>query len=42
MALGMEVGLAPGHIVLNGDPAPRKNNGTEAPIFGPFLFWPNG
>jgi len=24
MKLGMEVGLSPGHIVLNGDPAPPK------------------
>jgi len=24
MKLGMEVGLGPGHIVLNGDPAPPK------------------
>ena len=32
--LGMEVGLGPGHTVLDGDPAlPR--------IFRPFLLWPN-
>jgi len=24
MSLGTEVGLSPGHIVLDGDPAPRK------------------
>jgi len=41
MPLGMEVGLGPGHIVLDGDPAPRKK-GAEPPIFGPFLLWPNG
>ena len=30
MALGMEVGLGPGHIVLDGDPAPpQKKGGTE-------------
>jgi len=27
MALGMEVGLDPGHIVLDGDPAPRHKTG---------------
>ena len=30
MPLGMEVDLGPGHIVLNGDPAPRER-GTAAP-----------
>jgi len=29
MPLGIEVGLGPGHIVLDGDPAPPK--GTEPP-----------
>ena len=42
MALDMEVGLGPGHIVPDGDPAPVPQNGAEPPIFGPFLFWPNG
>jgi len=43
MALGMEVGLGPGHIVLDGDPAPFPQKGGRAsPIFGPFLLWPNG
>jgi len=32
MKLGMEIGLGPGHIVLDGDLAPPR--GT-APIFGP-------
>ena len=36
MALGMEVGLGPGHIVLNGDPVPLLKMGAEPPIFGPF------
>jgi len=43
MALGVEVGLGSGHIVLDGDPAaltPKK--GTEPPIFGPSLLWSNG
>ena len=35
MTLGMQVGLGPGHIVLDGDPAPSQ-------IFGPFLLWPKG
>ena len=35
MALSVEVGLGPGHIVLDGEPAPLL-------IFGPFLLWPNG
>ena len=28
MALGMEVGLGPSHIVLDGDPAIRRTQGT--------------
>jgi len=41
MPLSMEVCLGPGHIVLDGDPAlPEK--GHSAPIFGPYLLWPNG
>jgi len=44
MALGTEVGLGPGHIVLDGDLAPLPKKGVESlsPIFGPFLLWPNG
>jgi len=37
MPLGMEVGLGPGHIVLDGEasiPPPQ--------IFGPCLLWSNG
>jgi len=34
MALGMEVGLDPGHIVLDGDPAPLPQKGDRAPILG--------
>ena len=36
MKLGMQVGFGPGHIVLDGDPAP------PLPIFGPYLLWRNG
>ena len=44
MTLGMEVGLGPGHIVLDGDPAPstKRRRSPLSPIFGPFLLWPNG
>ena len=42
VALGMEVGLGPGHIVLDGDTAPLPQKGTEPPIFGPCILWPNG
>jgi len=42
MTLGMEVGLRPGHIVLDGDPAPLTKKGAEPQIFGPFLLWPKG
>jgi len=30
MALGMEVGLGPGHVVLDGDPATLPNKGGKA------------
>jgi len=42
MALGMEVGLGPRHIVLDGDPAPLPKKGDSSSIFGPFLLCPNG
>ena len=35
MALGMEVGLGPSHIVLDGDPAPLPKKGTAPPNFRP-------
>jgi len=34
MKLGVEVDLSPGHIVLDGDPAP-PDRGTAAPCFRP-------
>jgi len=40
MLLAMEVGLSPGDFVLDGDPAPPQK-GSEPPIFGPRLLWPN-
>jgi len=33
--LGMQVGLGPGHIVLDGDPAPLPNGAQPHPIFRP-------
>jgi len=42
MALGMEVGLGPGHILLDRVPAPLpQKRGQSPPIFGRFLLWPN-
>ena len=36
MTLGLQVGLGPGHIVLDGDPAPRPpQKGGAAPNFRP-------
>jgi len=32
MPLGMEVGLSPDDIVLDGDPAPLPKNGAEPPL----------
>jgi len=41
MSLGMEVGLGPCDIVLDGDPAPPKN-GHSSPHFSAHILWPNG
>jgi len=38
MALGMEVGLGPVHIVLDGDTAPLPKKGDRAPNFQPILI----
>jgi len=38
---GFQVGLGPGNIVLDGDPAPPPPKGHNFPIFGPYLLWPN-
>jgi len=40
MALGMKVGLGPGHNVLDGTQLPPQK-GAEPPIFGPRLLWPH-
>ena len=41
MKLGTQVGLSPGRIMLDKDPAPLPQKGGRAPIFGPCLLWPN-
>jgi len=41
MLLGVEVGLDRSDISLDGDAAPLPKNGTEPPIFGQCLLWPN-
>jgi len=39
----MEVGLGPGHTVLDGDSAlPKRGTYNPPQIFGPWLLWPNG
>jgi len=39
----MEVGLGPGHIMLDGDLAPPpKKRAQLPPLFGPCLVWPYG
>jgi len=40
--LGTEVGLGPGDIVLDGDPAPPRKGKHQPPLFGQCLLWPNG
>jgi len=35
MKLGKQVGLGPGHIVLDGDPAPSPQRGTATSNFRP-------
>jgi len=41
MKLGMQVGLGPGHIVLDRTQLPSLK-GQSPPIFGPYLLWPKG
>jgi len=45
MPLGSEVGLDPGHIVLDGaqlPPPKEKGSQQPPPLFGQYLLWPNG
>jgi len=39
--LGTKVGVGPGDIVLDVDPAPPPKKGAWPPIFGLCLLWPN-
>ena len=39
MALGMEVGLGPGHIVLDGDPAPSPKRGRNPQFSAQTAAW---
>jgi len=41
MKLGTQVGLSPGHIVLDGDPGPTPPKGHNPPIFRPCVLCPN-
>ena len=41
MPLGTEVGLRPGDIVLDENPAPSRKGAQQLPIFGPCLLLPN-
>jgi len=40
MPLGTEVDLGPGHILLDGVPAPRKKGHSSPHVFSPCLLWP--
>jgi len=45
MPLGTEVGLSPGDIMLDGDPAPppkKTGHSSPLPFFGPCVLWLNG
>jgi len=43
MPLGTEVGLGPGDIVLDEDPAPPQKGAQQPPpLFGSYLLWQNG
>jgi len=40
MPLGKEVGLGPGHILLDGHPVGTQPPQQPIPTFGPCLLWP--
>jgi len=42
MTLDTQVGLGPGHNVLDGDTGPASPKGHSPPIFGPYMLWPDG
>ena len=42
MRLGMQLGIGPGHIVLDEGPSSPSPKGAQPPIFGRYLLWLNG
>ena len=42
MPVGMEVGLGPGDVVLDGLHSQLPMKGAQPPAFDPCLLWPNG
>jgi len=38
MKFGMQVGLGPGHIVIDGDPAPPPSKGVKSPQFSAHIY----
>jgi len=42
MPLGTERDLSPGHIMLDGDPAPPSERGTAAPLFSAHVYCDHG
>jgi len=40
MPLGMNVGLGPGHVTIDGTELPQTRGHSSPPIFGPCLLWP--
>ena len=42
MKFGMEVGVGPRHILLDGDPASPPKKGHSSPHFSVHALWPNG
>ena len=38
MKLGMQVGLVPGHVVLDGDPAAPTERGIAVPLFSAHVY----
>jgi len=41
MPLGMKADLGPGHVVLDGDPAPTPAKGAQrSPLFSAHVYYP--
>jgi len=39
MSLGTEVGLGPGHTVLDGDPASPRKRTQQPPLFSSYVYY---